>query len=310
AQSGIFNNASQHWNHNEFWKMMGPGENKKMPGALEKAITGSFGSVQKFKDDFAAAGAGQFGSGWAWLVKDKDGGLKVTKTENGVNPLCFGQTALLGCDVWEHSYYIDFRNKRPAYLTNFLDKLVNWEDVASRLWRDPPPRRPDRPAGDRPGRPLRFAALGSPLFEAEAPEVARVPAVRAAVHDGPVLHVDADVVAAGGHAGGVEFPGAHRPVGVERERGIADRHGGTPAGEGRREECGRGGRGDHHRAAGGLRKRRDVDEEAARVVPGHRIGAGDHLADAELAAVAGAAGDLDIGRRRGVVDHEGLRRRH
>jgi uncharacterized membrane protein len=86
--------------------------------------------VQKFKDDFAAAGAGQFGSGWAWLVKDKDGSLKVTKTENGVNPLCFGQTALLGCDVWEHSYYIDFRNKRPAYLTNFLEKLVNWEAVA------------------------------------------------------------------------------------------------------------------------------------------------------------------------------------
>jgi Fe-Mn family superoxide dismutase len=74
-----------------------------------------------------------FGSGWCWLVKDTDGSLKVTKTENGVNPLCFGQTALLGCDVWEHSYYIDFRNKRPAYLTNFLDNLVNWENVASRM---------------------------------------------------------------------------------------------------------------------------------------------------------------------------------
>ena len=104
-----------------------------MPGALEQALTESFGSVQKFKDDFAAAGAGQFGSGWAWLVKDKDGSLKVTKTENGVNPLCFGQTALLGCDVWEHCYYIDFRNKRPAYLTNFLEKLVNWEAVAAGL---------------------------------------------------------------------------------------------------------------------------------------------------------------------------------
>ncbi|WP_333817586.1 superoxide dismutase [Tabrizicola sp.] len=133
AQNGIFNNASQHWNHNQFWTWMAPGENKKIPGALEKALTDSFGSVQKFKDDFAAAGAGQFGSGWAWLVKDKDGSLKVTKTENGVNPLCFGQTALLGCDVWEHSYYIDFRNKRPAYLTNFLEKLVNWEAVAAGL---------------------------------------------------------------------------------------------------------------------------------------------------------------------------------
>ncbi|NCU20109.1 superoxide dismutase, partial [Candidatus Falkowbacteria bacterium] len=114
AQSGIFNNASQHWNHAQFWEMMGPG-GKTMPPELEKALVDSFGSVVKFKDDFAAAGAAQFGSGWAWLVKDTDGSLKITKTENGVNPLCFGQTALLGCDVWEHSYYIDFRNKRPAY---------------------------------------------------------------------------------------------------------------------------------------------------------------------------------------------------
>ena len=83
--------------------------------------------------DFIEAGKGQFGSGWAWLVKDASGALKVTKTENGVNPLCFGQKALLGCDVWEHSYYIDFRNKRPAYIANFLDKLVDWEAVASKL---------------------------------------------------------------------------------------------------------------------------------------------------------------------------------
>ncbi|MEO0820063.1 MAG: superoxide dismutase [Pseudomonadota bacterium] len=132
AQSGIFNNASQHWNHNQFWEMMGPGEGG-MPGTLETRITEAFGSVADFKTAFSAAGAGQFGSGWCWLVKDTDGSLKVTKTENGVNPLCFGQTALLGCDVWEHSYYIDFRNKRPAYLANFLDKLVNWENVAGRL---------------------------------------------------------------------------------------------------------------------------------------------------------------------------------
>ena len=111
---------------------MGP-KGKTMPGALEKALVDSFGSVAKFKEDFAAAGAGQFGSGWAWLVKDASGALKVTKTENGVNPLCFGQKALLGCDVWEHSYYIDFRNKRPAYIANFLDKLVDWEAVASKL---------------------------------------------------------------------------------------------------------------------------------------------------------------------------------
>ena len=132
AQNGIFNNASQHWNHVQFWEMMGPGGNN-MPSELSSAINENFGSVDKFKEDFCAAGAGQFGAGWCWLVKDKDGSLKVTKTENGVNPLCFGQIALLGCDVWEHSYYIDFRNKRPAYLSNFLDNLVNWENVSSRM---------------------------------------------------------------------------------------------------------------------------------------------------------------------------------
>ena len=132
AQNGIFNNASQHWNHIQFWAMMGPGGNN-MPSELSSAINENFGSIEKFKADFCAAGAGQFGAGWCWLVKDKDASLKITKTENGVNPLCFGQVALLGCDVWEHSYYIDFRNKRPAYLTNFLDQLVNWENVASRM---------------------------------------------------------------------------------------------------------------------------------------------------------------------------------
>lgn len=132
AQNGIFNNASQHWNHTQFWEMMGP-DAGAIPSELEKAISGSFGSVDEFKKKFTESGVGQFGSGWVWLVKNADGSLAVTKTENGVNPLCFGQTALLGCDVWEHSYYIDFRNARPDYLTNFLDKLVNWENVASRL---------------------------------------------------------------------------------------------------------------------------------------------------------------------------------
>jgi len=131
AQSGIFNNASQHWNHAEFWKMMSPSKGA-MPSELETRLISDFGSVEEFKKSFAAAGAGQFGSGWAWLVVE-GGSLKVTKTENGVNPLCFGQHALLGCDVWEHSYYIDYRNKRPAYLENFLENLVNWEYVAERL---------------------------------------------------------------------------------------------------------------------------------------------------------------------------------
>ena len=132
AQNGIFNNASQHWNHIQFWEMMGP-LGREMPSELSSAITDQFGSVDAFKEAFVAAGVGQFGSGWCWLVQQTDGSLAITKTENGVNPLCFGQKALLGCDVWEHSYYIDFRNKRPAYLTNFLDNLVNWENVASRI---------------------------------------------------------------------------------------------------------------------------------------------------------------------------------
>ena len=132
AQNGIFNNASQHWNHTQFWEMMAP-KAPAMPSELEKAITESFGSVEDFKKKFSEAGVGEFGSGWAWLVKKADGGLEITKTENGVNPLCHGQTALLGCDVWEHSYYIDFRNARPKYLENFLNNLVNWENVAARM---------------------------------------------------------------------------------------------------------------------------------------------------------------------------------
>lgn len=132
VQNGIFNNVSQHWNHEQFWQMMSP-KKVNIPSELENELINSFESIEKFKEQFSAAGATQFGSGWCWLVKDKDDNLKITKTENGVNPICFGQTALLGCDVWEHSYYIDFRNKRPVYLSNFLENLVNWEYVASKL---------------------------------------------------------------------------------------------------------------------------------------------------------------------------------
>ncbi len=132
AQNGIFNNISQHWNHIEFWKMMTP-NSSAMPSELENELNNQFGSIENFKNSFCDAGATQFGSGWCWLVKESDGTLKITKTENGVNPICFNQVALLGCDVWEHSYYIDFRNKRPVYLTNFIENLVNWEYVASKL---------------------------------------------------------------------------------------------------------------------------------------------------------------------------------
>jgi Fe-Mn family superoxide dismutase len=132
-RAGVFNNAGQHWNHNLFWPGMSP-QGGRVPGRLEKKINEDFGSVQAFKDAFKNAGATQFGSGWAWLVLGKDGKLKVTKTPNGSNPLATGEgTALLGCDVWEHSYYLDFRNVRADYLSNWLDQLANYEFAESRM---------------------------------------------------------------------------------------------------------------------------------------------------------------------------------
>ena len=129
----VFNNAGQHWNHILFWENMAP-NGGSIPGSLETKITSDFGGVQAFKDAFKAAAVGQFGSGWAWLVQGTDGKLKVTKTPNGSNPLATGEgTALLGCDVWEHSYYLDFRNRRPDYVSNWLDKLANYEYAASKL---------------------------------------------------------------------------------------------------------------------------------------------------------------------------------
>jgi superoxide dismutase, Fe-Mn family len=131
SKTPLFNNAGQHWNHFHFWQWMKPqGGGKKMPSALEKAIGDSFGSFDKFKTDFVAAGVGQFGSGWAWLVTDSGGKLSIMKTPNGENPLAHGKKAILGVDVWEHSYYIDYRNARPKYLEVFVDNLINWEYVA------------------------------------------------------------------------------------------------------------------------------------------------------------------------------------
>lgn len=131
APGGLFNNVAQHWNHVEFWNWMKPDGGGAIPGDLEKKINEDFGSVDAFKDEFVQAGVTQFGSGWCWLVLGTDGKLKVTKTANGVNPIATGEgTALLGCDVWEHSYYIDYRNARPDYVKAFVDSLVNWERVA------------------------------------------------------------------------------------------------------------------------------------------------------------------------------------
>jgi Fe-Mn family superoxide dismutase len=127
--AGLFNNAAQHWNHIEFWKWMSP-KATAIPGNLEKKIISDFGSVDAFKTEFVQAGATQFGSGWCWLVLD-GGKLKITKTPNAENPLVHGQAALLGCDVWEHSYYLDYRNVRPDYIKNWVDNLVNWEYVTA-----------------------------------------------------------------------------------------------------------------------------------------------------------------------------------
>ena len=129
AKQGIFNNAGQAWNHNHFWNWMKPNGGGSIPGELESKINEDFGSVDAFKEAFTQAGVTQFGSGWAWLILD-NGKLTTMKTPNAENPLAHGKTALLGCDVWEHSYYIDYRNARPKYLEAFLNSLVNWEYVA------------------------------------------------------------------------------------------------------------------------------------------------------------------------------------
>jgi Fe-Mn family superoxide dismutase len=127
--AGLFNNAGQHYNHIHFWMWMKPnGGGDKLPGALEKAIIADLGSVAKMKEDFIQAGVTQFGSGWNWLAV-KDGKIVVMKSPNGESPLVHGATPILGCDVWEHSYYIDYRNRRPDYLKAFVENLVNWEYV-------------------------------------------------------------------------------------------------------------------------------------------------------------------------------------
>ena len=130
--TGIFNNASQHWNHNLFWKCMKPKGGGKIPPKLEKRLISDFGSVEVFKEKFKDAGVTQFGSGWCWLSVS-NGKLVVTKTANAANPLIENMKPILGCDVWEHSYYIDYKNRRPEYLNNFVEKLINWEYVESLL---------------------------------------------------------------------------------------------------------------------------------------------------------------------------------
>jgi Fe-Mn family superoxide dismutase len=129
----VFNNAGQHWNHILFWQNLSA-TGGGIPGKLQAKIDSDLGGTDAFKTAFKTAATTQFGSGWAWLVLGKDGKLAVTKTPNGSNPLATGEgRVLLALDVWEHSYYLDFRNRRPDYVQNYLDKLANYEYAEAEL---------------------------------------------------------------------------------------------------------------------------------------------------------------------------------
>ncbi|MSR17205.1 MAG: superoxide dismutase [Fe], partial [Methylococcaceae bacterium] len=129
SSGGIFNNAAQIWNHTFYWNSLAPNAGGEPTGELADAINMTFGSFAKFKEEFIKTAVTTFGAGWAWLVKNTDGSLALVSTSNAGCPLTAGQTPLLTCDVWEHAYYIDFRNARPAYLEAFW-ALVNWDFAA------------------------------------------------------------------------------------------------------------------------------------------------------------------------------------
>ena len=130
ASAGIFNNAAQVWNHTFYWNCLSPNGGGEPSGALAEAINGAFGSFDEFKKQFSTSAATNFGSGWTWLVKNSDGGIEIFNTSNAGSPMTDGKTALLTVDVWEHAYYIDYRNARPQYLQEIW-KLINWDFVAS-----------------------------------------------------------------------------------------------------------------------------------------------------------------------------------
>ncbi len=133
SKAGVFNNAAQVWNHTFYWNSMKPNGGGKPTGAIAAKIDADFGSYEKFVELFTAAATTQFGSGWAWLVVGADGKLAITKTGNADTPIVHGQKPLLTIDVWEHAYYIDFRNLRPKYIATFLEKLVNWDFANANL---------------------------------------------------------------------------------------------------------------------------------------------------------------------------------
>ncbi len=130
AVGGLFNNAAQHWNHSFYWNCLSPKGGGEPGGALAAAIKTGFGSFDQFKEKFTTAATSRFGSGWTWLVKTKDGGLAIENGSNADNPLKTGKQAVLTCDVWEHAYYIDYRNARAKYLEAFW-QVVNWKFAES-----------------------------------------------------------------------------------------------------------------------------------------------------------------------------------
>jgi Fe-Mn family superoxide dismutase len=132
SSGGMFNNAAQIWNHTFYWNCLAPNAGGEPGGRLADAITKAFGSFAKFKEEFTKTAVGTFGSGWGWLVQRPDGGLALASTSNAATPLTGSDRALLTCDVWEHAYYIDYRNARPKYLEAFWN-LVNWDFVESRM---------------------------------------------------------------------------------------------------------------------------------------------------------------------------------
>jgi superoxide dismutase, Fe-Mn family len=130
-RGAVRNNGGGHYNHTMFWQIMGPSKGGEPTGDLAAAINTAFGSFAAFKEKFAAAGVGRFGSGWAWLLADKGGAVSITSTPNQDNPISEGKTAILGVDVWEHAYYLNYQNRRPDYIAAWWN-VVNWDEVAKR----------------------------------------------------------------------------------------------------------------------------------------------------------------------------------
>lgn len=132
SEGGVFNNAAQVWNHTFYWNCLSPNGGGEPTGELAEAITSTFGSFEVFKEKFSTSAATNFGSGWTWLVKNSDGSLAIVNTSNAGCPLTAGQTPVLTCDVWEHAYYVDYRNARPQYVKAFWN-LVNWNFAAKQF---------------------------------------------------------------------------------------------------------------------------------------------------------------------------------